>query len=129
MKKISLSILLVFFLITIAAYGMDNDIIAVASEGKTASARVSEVAARSPYFLLFDGDGKLLEAVDNPSKGAKGGAATSAVNFLSQKKAAFVVAGEFGKNMTQAMKTKGIKYLQFKGSVEEALKKVLEMKK
>ena len=40
-----------------------------------------------------------------------------------------VVAGEFGENMIQSMKEKGMRYLEFKGSVEEALKKLLEAKK
>lgn len=39
-----------------------------------------------------------------------------------------VVAGEFGEKMIQAMKEKGIKYLEFKGNAEEALKKVGEEK-
>ncbi|MBM4333401.1 MAG: hypothetical protein FJ117_19645 [Deltaproteobacteria bacterium] len=129
MKKIGLSILTAFILITSLVYAAEKGKIAVAAEEKTAAAKVSGVAARSPYFLIFDETGKFLEAVENPYKAAKGGAGTSVVPFLAQKGARMVVAGEFGKNMIDAMKGKGMRYLEFKGSAEEALKKVLEAKK
>jgi predicted Fe-Mo cluster-binding NifX family protein len=129
MKKMSITVLAVVFLLASLVYAAEKAKIAVAAEGKTAAAKVSGVAARSPYFLIFDGSGKLLEAVDNPYKAAKGGAGSSVVPFLTQKGATMVVAGEFGENMIQAMKGKGVGYLEFKGSAEEALKKVLEAKK
>jgi len=129
MKQLGFAVLAVIFLLAGLGYAADGEKIAVAAEGKTAAAKVSAVAARAPYFLIFDGSGKLLEAVDNPYKYAKGGAGTSIVPFLAQKGATMVVAGEFGKNMAQAMKAQGIRYLEFKGSAEGALKKVLEAKK
>ena len=129
MKKIGFTVLAMFFLLTNLVYGAEPEKIAVAAEGKTAAAKVSAVAARAPYFLFFDGSGKLVETVDNPYKAAKGGAGTSVVPFLAEKGATMVVAGEFGKNMIQAMKGKGMRYLEFKGSAEAALKKVLETKK
>ena len=129
MKKIALTILSVIFLLTGLVYASEQGKIAVAAEGKTAAAKVSGVAARAPYFLIFDGSGKFLEAIDNPYKTAKGGAGTSIVPFLAQKGATVVVAGEFGEKMIQGMKGKGMRYLEFKGSAEEALKKVLEAKK
>jgi len=130
MKTIAVvSILVLAFLTTNLVYASDRGTIAVASVGKTAAAEVSGVAARSPYFLIFDVDGALLEAVDNPYKAAKGGAGPSVVPFLAQKDVAFVVAGEFGEKMIQAMQAQGIGYLEFSGSAEAALKKVLEARK
>jgi len=129
MKKLGIAILVLVLLITSSAYAGDKIKIAVAAEGRTAAAEVSGVAARSPYFLIFDETGALLEAVDNPYQAAKGGAGTSVVPFLAQKGVTFVVAGEFGKNMIQAMKGQGIEYLEFHGSAEAALKKVLAARK
>jgi predicted Fe-Mo cluster-binding NifX family protein len=129
MKKIGLAILSVIFLLPGLAFAADQGKIAIAAEGKNAAAKVSGVAARSPYFLIFDGAGNLLEAVENPHKTAKGGAGISVVPFLAQKGVTMVVAGEFGKNMIDAMKGKGVKYLEFKGSAEDGLKKALEAKK
>jgi predicted Fe-Mo cluster-binding NifX family protein len=126
MKKMQATILVLVLLITSLVYAADKGKVAVAAEEKTVTAEVSGVAARCPYFLIFGGDGVLVEAVDNPYKAAKGGAGTSVVPFLAQKGVTFVVAGEFGRNMTQAMKAKGIESLEFHGSAEAALKKVLE---
>jgi len=129
MKKVGLVILVVSFLIAGFAYADPKETIAVAAEGKTAASKVSSVAARSPYYLIFDGTGNLLEAVENPYKAVKSGTAASVLSFLSKKGVTLIVAGDFGDKMIQDMKSKEIKYLEFKGSVEEALKKVLEGKK
>lgn len=128
MKKTGLYILVAVFLITSPVYAADTGKIAVAAEGKAATDEVSGVAARSPYFLFFDGGGRLLEAVENPYKAAGRGAGTAVVPFLAQKGATFVVAAKFGENMIQAMKAKGIGYFVFHGSAEASLKKVLESK-
>ena len=129
MKKTALFVLFLVFLIANQAYAEDKGKIAVAAEGNTATAEVSGVAARTPYYLFFDGAGNLLEAVDNPYKEAKRGAGSSVVPFLAQKGVTLVVAGEFGKNMIQAMKSQGIEYLEFHGNAEGALNKVLEIRK
>jgi predicted Fe-Mo cluster-binding NifX family protein len=129
MVKIGLAVLSVIFLLASPAWPAEQEKIAVAAEGKTAKARVSGVAARAPYYLLFDGSGNLLEAAANPFKDARGGAGTSVVTFLSQKGATLVVAGNFGGNMIQGMKGKGMRYLEFKGSAAEAVKKAVEGKK
>jgi len=103
--------------------------IAVAAEGNTPTAEVSGVAARSPYFLIFDRAGTLIEALDNPYKGAGRKAGVSVVPFLAQKGVTTIVAGEFGRNMIEAMKERNIESMEFQGSAEGALKKVLESRK
>jgi predicted Fe-Mo cluster-binding NifX family protein len=128
-KKIGLSVWFLVLLITSPVYAEDRGNIAVAAEGNTSTAKVSGVAARSPYFLIFDRAGALMEALDNPYKGAGRKAGVSVVPFLAQKGVILVVAGEFGKNMTRAMKERNIKYMEFQGSAEAALKRVLEASK
>jgi len=49
--------------------------IAVASEGKNITEPVGFRMGQSSFYLLFDGQGKFLEAVDNPFKNAGGNAA------------------------------------------------------
>ncbi len=102
--------------------------IAVASAEKTTAASVSNLAARSPYYLIFDGTGKLIEVISNPYKDADRGAGPSAANFLVEKGATIVVAENFGIKMINALKGKGICYVEFEGRVDEAVKKVLELK-
>jgi predicted Fe-Mo cluster-binding NifX family protein len=128
MKTFTESILVVMSLLLISSlgYASDQGKIAVAAEGKTVTAKVSQLAGRSPCFLIFNGEGAWIEAVDNPHQGDRRGAGASVVSFLAEKGVAFVVAGEFGKKMSQAMDGRGIGYLEFNGSAEAAVKKVLE---
>ena len=97
MKKIAITVLSVFFFLTSLVYAAEQEKIAVAAEGKTAAAKVSGVAARAPYFLIFDESGKLPEAVDNPYKTAKGGAGTSVIIFWLKRGQPWLWPGNSGK--------------------------------
>jgi predicted Fe-Mo cluster-binding NifX family protein len=106
--------------------GEEKVIIAVASEGETLKANVSQTAARCPYFLIVDSEGKLLEAVENPYKDIRGGAGVSAANFLAGKNATIIVAGNCGDKMKGALGEEKIAYFEFEGIAEDAIKKILE---
>lgn len=129
MLKVGLVSIVVLVLCIGAFAGEKQEIkIAVASDGKEITSKVSSLAGRSPYYLIFDGSGKFVEALKNPYADAKGGAGQSVVNLLSQKSVNLVVAGTFGDRMVSAMKGKGMKYYEFKGNVEDAVKNVLKQK-
>jgi predicted Fe-Mo cluster-binding NifX family protein len=123
MKKAIPIMLVVLFMASALAFAGQKEKIAVAANGPTLASAVGGQPARSPYFLLFDGKGKLTEAISNP---AKDGIAVT--NFLAGKGVTVAVAGEYGPRIVEVMKNKGIKAVTFKGSVEEAVKKVLQSK-
>ncbi len=106
--------------------GAENVLIAVASEGKTIESDVSERAARCRYFLLFDGEGNLKNAVENPFKEKRGSAGVSVVELLAERNVTVVVAGMFGDKMQAALETNEIAFTEFSGSVEDAVKHVLK---
>jgi len=116
----------IFFLLCSLAFAGEKVKIAVATNDKTPGASVSKQAGPSPFFLLFDGKGKLIEVIDNPYKEGEGGIAVN--DFLAGKGVTVVVAQEFGSRIVRIMKEKGIKTVSFKGSAEEAVKKVLQAK-
>jgi predicted Fe-Mo cluster-binding NifX family protein len=125
MKK-SLGLCVLFLLFPLfTALAADSAKIAVAAEGQAPFSQVSVVAARSPYFLLFDEKGTLIEAVANPHQHAPGGAGAQAVEFLAGKGVTVVIAGAFGQKMVGAMQAKGMRYLEFKGSATDAVKQAL----
>jgi len=74
--------------------------IAVASCDKTEKASVSNKAAKCPYYLMFDSKGEMTEVIDNPY-----GDASKMINTL---------------------KNKGITHFEFKGRVDDAVKRVLK---
>jgi len=126
MKK-SISIMLaILFLASSLAFAGEKEKIAVSANDKTLAASVSKQAGPSPFFLIFDGKGKLIETIANPYK--EGGGGIAVADFLAGKGVTIVVAQGFGDKIVQVMKDKGIKAIAFKGSVEEAVKKVLQSK-
>ena len=101
--------------------------IAVAANGDTPGSPVNAQAASSPYFLVFDQKGNLLETLENPYKNAES-PGPDVVNYLSGKGATVVVAGDFGPKIVDVMKAKRMWPVRFEGSAEDAVKKVLQSK-
>ena len=125
MKKVISVVLALLFLVTGLAFAGQKEKIAVAANGQTLAASVSAQPGRSPFFLLFDEKGKLIEAIANPAKDAAS-SGIAVTDFLAGKGVTVAVAGEYGPQIVDVMKNKGIKAVAFKGSVEEAVKKVLK---
>ena len=105
---------------------IENDVIVVASEGKTMEAAVSQRAARCSYFLFFDKEGNLKSAEENPFKDNRGSAGVSAADFLAERNVSVLLAGMFGNKMANALESHGITMVEFSGSVADALKRVLK---
>ena len=135
--------------------------IAIASDDQAVTGQVGFRMGRSSFYLLFDGKGMFLEAIDNPFKDAGGNAAgrsgksaldslrfdekggltggietpskgdrdkiwNSLLGFLKSKGITIVVAEQFGYEIIQAMKEKGITCVGFKGRTVDAVKKALQ---
>jgi len=127
MKKVISVSLMIFFLVSGLALAAQQEKIAVAANDKTPSAAVSKQAGLAPFFLLFDAKGKMTEAIENPFKD-KEGAGKSVAELLKNKGVTVLVAEEYGGQIVEVMKSKGIKAVAFKGSAEEAVKKGLQSK-
>jgi len=128
MKKTLISIFIILFMASVIAYAAEKDAakIAVASNGKDASASISKKAGKCPYYLIFDGKGELIEVAGNPYKDLKSGAGSQTADFLAGKGVTIVIAGNFGDKMTGAMKRNGIEFFQLEGVIKDAVEKVLE---
>jgi len=105
----------------VTATAQNRAILAVAADGATATAQVGTTAARSPYFLLFDRDGELVEAVENPYVAEGRNAGPKVVDFLSAKGIHTVIAGEFGAKMIAAMQQKDMAFHTATGPAADAI--------
>ena len=101
-------------------------VIAIAADGETTAANVSEIAARCNTFLFFDSEGKLFKAETNPYKDNRGSAGVSAAGFLAEREVTLVAAGRFGNKMRDALAAHNIACMEFTGSVLDAIQKILE---
>ncbi len=130
MKRMIFFSLTIIFLVSVPVYAteMHTGRIAVASEGKTQTASVSNQAARCTNYLIFNSAGKFVEVINNPYKEAGGGAGPSVANFLAQKGVTLVIAETFGNKMINAMKSKNITYFEINGNADDAVKKALKRK-
>jgi predicted Fe-Mo cluster-binding NifX family protein len=127
MKKVMVGLCLVLFLVATIVIAGPKEKIAVAGNEKMPTSAVSGQAGKANYYLFFDGKGKLIEALENPYKD-KDGAGKLVADFLTGKGVTVVVAEGFGGPIIDVLKGKGIKSVAFKGSIEGAVKKVLESK-
>lgn len=126
-KSMVFTMVLVLLLATIPVFAAQTVKIAVAAADKVPAAAVIDQPASAPYFLFFDGTGKLLEAIENPYKNAET-PGPEVINFLAGKEATIVVAGFFGPKIVEVAKAKGMTPVTFKGSAQDAVKKVLQSK-
>jgi predicted Fe-Mo cluster-binding NifX family protein len=100
--------------------------IAVASSGKNEDSEISEQAGRSPYYLIFNGRGELVETISNPFSLGGGGAGFGVAKMLADKGVDVVIAGKFGKNIIEAMKARGLRFMEMSGSPRQAVSKIIK---
>jgi predicted Fe-Mo cluster-binding NifX family protein len=101
-------------------------LIAVASPGKTATDQVGSLAARSPFFLIFDMKGALVEVLENPFAGSGGRAGPLVAELMAEKGIAILVAENFGKNIKAVLDETGIRHMEFQGQACEAVKDIVK---
>jgi predicted Fe-Mo cluster-binding NifX family protein len=97
-------------------------LIAVAAESTELTSQISKVAARAPYFLIFDGENNLLQTTQNPHMDAAGGAGPKTAALLAEKKVSYVIAGQFGNKMLNALHSSKIETVEKQGHVIDAVK-------
>lgn len=128
-KKRTVALSLLIVLIMFSGGSADSAEIlklAVVSDGQTATAAVASEAARGSFFLIFDGEGKFVEAISNPHQKARSGASSLVVNFLAQHGVNVIISQAFGEKMVGALKAKSIAHFQAKGSADDVVKKYLK---
>ena len=102
--------------------------IAVASIDKNENSEISQQTGRAPYYLIFNEKCELIETVSNPFSIGGGGAGFAVAKMLADKEVDIVIAGKFGSNMTDTLKTRGLKYYEKPGmKVKDAVEGYLKI--
>lgn len=79
-------------------------VIGIASAGKDEASMVADRFARAPWFIIADGEGNILEAVENNAGSEQHGAASKALMALSGRRVSVVLAPRLGPNAMGFMK-------------------------
>lgn len=98
--------------------------VAIASEGREVSSKVSGLCGRAPFFILFN-KGVVEKVIENPFREQRGGAGVAVGELFVKEGVEIVLAGEFGFKLENVLKENGINYKAVSGKkVEEALELV-----
>jgi predicted Fe-Mo cluster-binding NifX family protein len=103
-------------------------LVAVASEDREPSGPVGRFGGRSPYFLIFDSKGRFIDIIKNPYSTESEGIGRRVADLLAASQVSVFVAEQFGQNIMDALTNKNVKYLEFSGAIEEAIKTVFNKK-
>lgn len=98
--------------------------IAVATTKGGLDDEVSPFFGRCPVFTMVEVEGneiKNADVIQNEFSAAAGGAGIQASQFIAEKKAEAVMAGNFGPNAARILSSAGIKMVQAQGNVKEAV--------
>jgi predicted Fe-Mo cluster-binding NifX family protein len=102
--------------------------VAVASAHREPSGPIGQFAGRSPYFLIFDFEGRFIDIINNPYIAESGGIARSVADLLDASQVSVFVAERFGQNIKRALSDRSIQYFEISGPIEEAVKIVFNEK-
>jgi predicted Fe-Mo cluster-binding NifX family protein len=100
--------------------------IAIASDGEAMDSQVGRQGARCRWLLFFDENGELMETLENPYWQQRGSAGVNCAELLADKKVTVFVANNIGNKMAAVLDESDITFISHSGTVEEALKEVLE---
>jgi predicted Fe-Mo cluster-binding NifX family protein len=100
--------------------------IAIAAAAPVIDTDVAAHAARAPYYLIVDANGRLLAAPANPLATEGHPAGPAAARFLAGLEVRLVVAGDFGPRFLAALDEYGIAHTQATGPVADIIARVVE---
>jgi predicted Fe-Mo cluster-binding NifX family protein len=95
--------------------------IAIAATSAGADAQVEQRGARTPYYVFFDTETGLSEALPNPVSNNERGAGPQAAAFLISKGVDKVVAGDFGPKFRAELEAGGVICTEMTGTVSEII--------
>ncbi len=103
--------------------------IAVAAENSIETSEISDKAGRAPFFLIFDGSGSFLKAIENPAQNQQGGASSSVAALLEKESVKILIAANFGTKMEDNLKAAGIEYHEHSGTAKEVVDTLIKNKR
>ena len=98
------------------------DKLAVAAEGPEVNSSISTRAARAPFYLIFEKNGRMIMSIKNTAAEESSSASSKAVRLLQKHGVGTLVAGDFGGKILDAMKEQEIKHIIATGVVSETIR-------
>ena len=97
------------------------DTFAIAAEGTELTSAISKLSGISPYFHLYDINGKLIEVLSNPHLDLEYGIGPAAATTLADKGATVLVGGMIGPKMEDALNARSVRFVRRSGTVNDVV--------
>jgi len=103
--------------------------IAIAAESGTESSKISNLAGRAPYFLIYDCSGAFIKSIKNPAQDRKGGISATVTALLKKESVKKLIAVKFGAKMETSLKAAGIEYSANSGTANKVVTDIMKNKR
>lgn len=100
--------------------------IAIAATSSETEAQVSMHGARAAYYLLYDTESGLVEALSNPLSQTERGAGRKAAEFLISRGINKMVAGDFGPRFRAELEDAGVVCIEKTSTISEVVAELSE---
>lgn len=100
------------------------DTFAIAAEGTELASTISKLSGISPYFHLYDVNGKAIEVLANPHLDLEFGIGPAAAATLADKGVTVLVGGMAGPKMDDVLKARNVRFVRRSGTVEDVVKEL-----
>jgi predicted Fe-Mo cluster-binding NifX family protein len=97
--------------------------ICITSQGKDLESEIDPRFGRCKYFIFYDTETNQYEVVENPWREAPKGAGTQAGQFVASKGTKILITGNVGPGAERIIISAGIKIVEAKGKVIDAINK------
>lgn len=113
----------------IAAEDADDykpDTFAISAEGTELTSPISKLSGISPYYHLYDINGKAVEVLANPHLDLEYGIGPAAATTLADKGVTVLVGGMAGPKMQDVLDARSVRFVRRSGTVEDVVKELSE---
>lgn len=113
----------------IAAEDADDykpDTFAISAEGTEMTSPISKLSGISPYYHLYDINGKAVEVLANPHLDLEYGIGPAAAATLADKGVTVLVGGMAGPKMQDVLDARSVRFVRRSGTVEDVVKELSE---
>ena len=86
------------------------------------NSKISDIAGRAPFILIFAEKGNFLKSIKNPALSMGGGASAEVVSLLVKESCKIFVAGKFGFKMQSQLRSNNIEYIEKQGLAKNIIK-------
>jgi len=103
----------------------DEQLVAIASDGKEVTASVADLPGVAPYFHIYSMSGKALKVVANPYLGREFGTGPRAAAMLAEEGVDHLIGYKVpGPKMMDVLDANDIQISRFKGTVEQVVEEL-----